>query len=678
MATITFYENSDLDGIKRTFSYTPSDADALPYTTYNDLSEYNFDNSSKSVGNSINSLTTGDNTWVYLFKKNDFSGQVIRFGPNSKINSLQSYYDVNYQPGNNIPVMPDMNNSINSFIIYSSEPNSWDVTDPNDTSASVCWVKLFSDKRFTRSEFCLTGEGDVIDTDCIVDYRYCDPEAATFGDVVWVYKYPQSLTTGPETAVFLYNDVNFTKACAQFGPNSVIPDLSKYCNTQICSLKVVHQDPNNWIGDTSQTPNMVFTLEKFDTGSSLECLLAGVIGSIPDVGCIAAGIMGAFWPSGPDDQLIWNDLDCYMTALVGDIIDENNLDQLKHTLQGLATAIKFYNTMVPGEDKAVKLANILDDLQNDSDYYLDTTNPQNNLTYLVQFATITVTMFSEQVYNYTTLSGGLTDNNAKAYSDYLVSSISTLTKAVANANTNALAWRLGNISMIDGYTLSDIYTGYSQKFDTQSAANNAYAAYVSHVTAQYQLQLDAICQPANLWKYFLPSNAQQVADSGNEAFPTTVFATKPTQQFVHINTGTYGQNTSTNTFTINCEDKRITGVYLDSNGSSLTGIQLAINNQLTPYYGTKGSYRAYIENLDSDEFIDSMYGGSGSWIDQLYIRTNKGRDFGVGGTGGTFYIATPPQGMNASITSITGCLLPITGGYVISQLTINWKYEVYS
>jgi hypothetical protein len=121
---------------------------------------------------------------------------------------------------------------------------------------------------------------------------------------------------------------------------------------------------------------------------------------------------------------------------------------------------------------------------------------------------------------------------------------------------------------------------------------------------------------------------------------------------------------------------RITGVTLYSSDANKTGyvkgIQISYSDKSSPVlYGRTGSSSVAV-TFDSDESIVAIYGGSGSFIDQLFIRTNKGRDFGVGGTGGFPFSGACPQGVAAVITQVE----TYSQDYV-NQLKLTYQYNAW-
>ncbi|RTQ50771.1 hypothetical protein EJV47_09110 [Hymenobacter gummosus] len=274
---VSFWENDDYKGNTRTFSGAQ---------TINDLAEYTYDGDDQEMDDSINSLKTGPSTWLCVFSQHKCEGEILRVGPNTGIKNLEDY---------NLPGLGDWQNTIVSFVTYDHQPNFWDAT--NETAAGQCWVKIYSGTRYTGEAFALRGAGEVVNTGCIDGYRYYNEESG-----YWYEVYPNSLTTGPTTWVELYEDASYGTLIARFGPNSLIPDLSKYSISQgavrVSSLKVFEQLPADFT-QTEQTPNEVITIQRYQTAQKLGSVLGDVIGMVPEVGGLLTGMLDLLWPSGP-------------------------------------------------------------------------------------------------------------------------------------------------------------------------------------------------------------------------------------------------------------------------------------------------------------------------------------------------------------------------------------------
>ncbi len=654
---VSFWEDNDYKGNTRSFSGAQS---------IYDLAEYDYDNSSQEMDDSINSLKTGSSTWICLFTQHNFEGGILKVGPNGAIPDLNEC---------KMPGGGDFKNSIVSFVMYDSQPNFWSTNVATNTGD--CWLKLYDGTRYTGECFTLCGPGSTVNTACIDGYYYWNDSTQGY-----YYRFPNAVTTGPGTWAELYDDRDFKNLVAQFGPNSLVADLTNYGSNSIMSLKVFAQAPDSF-NQSGQTPNEVATIQKYQTASRVEDLLAGALGCIPEVGSLISGVLECFWPSGPSTQEIWNDMVSFMNTLVEELIDQNNLEFLNNTLSGYYTSINDYNNLVPGQDKLTKLISIIDDLEDDSPYFLNLNDPEENLTYLIPFGSITIIMMAEYAYNYTAISGGETDPNAAFAATRLNDWISKLATAATQAKETALAWRLEQItirqsgSVFTDYYLEDAVTGFSQKYSEQAAAEADKTRLTDYINAQYIAQLDAYTSPANIWAYLATTNTQPASTSTeNAAFPTVQFLTLPTEQTVAFVLDSYPSAWGTQLATDLSSGSRISAVTIYSSGANndgyVKGIQITYSDKSSPVlYGASGSSSVTV-TFDSDESIVALYGGSGSYVDQLFFRTNKGRDFGIGGSGGFPFSGACPQGVNAILTKVE----TYNQSY-INQVKLSYQYNAW-
>lgn len=652
---VSFWENDDYSGDTHTFSGPQN---------VRDLSEYNYDGSRSDMKNSINSLKTGSSTWLCLFSEPGYDSDILKVGPNTNIADLED---------KDAPGIGDWQNTIASFIMYDTCPDFWNTSDGGKTGD--CWVKMYTGKRFTGTCYALYGAGEVVNNGLIDNYRKWEPVQGAHGDSLiyaYTYYYPKSLTTGASTWVELYDDLDYEKLICQFGPNSLVSDLSKYGSTSALSMKVFSAPPSGF-STSSQTPNEVLAMEQFQTSEALESILVGAVKMIPTVGSLIGGIVQALWPSGTNVQEIWDDMDQYMDAMVRGLIAENNREMLYGKLTSYGDDLATYNQMAPGGQKATKLADILDDLGDDKTYFLNPQYPEQNLTYLIAFGTISVVMAAERAYNYAILSGGMEDENPALALSKLDEAITTLTQAANDAAAAALQWRTSQLTVSSSYVVTDAYSGYSMEYSTQADANSALQELTNYVSAQYSAQLAAYINPSNVWGYFHTTNTEVVEGGGGANFPNRVFLTIPETQLVTVSVGSYPDCASGPSFQENLNGGQITGVTLystESNfGGYVSGIQFSYSNQSSVRHGNTGPSIRSVQ-LASDEYIVALYGGSGGYVDQLYFRTNKGRDFGLGGSGGTEFYATAPQGVAATLASVQG----INSNYLY-RLLLNWQYE---
>lgn len=649
---VTFWENDGYDGDTRTFSGP---------TSIDDLAEYDYDGSSKEMDDSINSVKTGSSTWLVAFSRHNFDGSIWKTGPATAQSNL-----------NDVGIG---NNTIVSFATYDAQPNFWDVTD--STSAGTCWVKLYAGERFQSELFTIRGAGPVVSLDCMAGFEYVEMNA--YGENVTSHHFPESLVTGPSTWVKLYSDTGLRTLVAQLGPNMVIDDLSQYATSLIWSLEVFDSEPAGFV-QTGSAPGVLLAVQRHQTSKSLEKLLAGVLRSVPKVGGLLSGLLGILWPDGPTDSEIWNDMVDYMNAMVEGLIDENNLQQLSDLLAGYYDDIQTFLTMEAGPSKVTKLSEILNALETDQHLFLDMDDPASNMTWLVAFGTISVAMLAERAYNYALISDGADDPDADQARAALDDAIRTLTSAVDSAVSGAVTWRKSQVSYTESgdvstsYVLTDAYTGYSITYSRQSDAEANLTKLQQYVADQYTSLLTAYVSPSSAWAWFGTANTEPVTEGGSSCFPSIRFLQVPTAPaLITATAGNLGADSGvTSTQTLAAGD-RIERVVLYAGTSApvyVTGVQITYAQSGTVLYGTTSSSAVDV-TLDADENIIAVYGGSGSYMDQLYLRTDKGRDFGVGGDGGLLFFTQAPQGVALTLVSVSAVYQSC-----LNSLTLTWQYEV--
>ncbi|WP_126692836.1 jacalin-like lectin [Hymenobacter gummosus] len=374
-----------------------------------------------------------------------------------------------------------------------------------------------------------------------------------------------------------------------------------------------------------------------------------------------------------------------MTSLVNGLINANNIKALNDLLQGYYDDINTFVQANPGTQKAQMLGDILEQLQTNQPLFLDQTHPEQDITYLIAFGSISVAMLAERAYNYELISGGVADENPELARAKLDQAIATLSQAAETAAKKAWEWRLSQITitlagtnLATDYVLADAYTGYEQRFSEQADAEAAKRKIEEYVGPQYEQQLSGYVSPARLWHYFGTANTEPATpeQAGGPSFPGILFKTKPTQHTVTVTQGGYPTSTHySEAFQDQLNGGQVTGVMLYSSAENktgyVTGMQFQYSNQPSGLHGNKGKSEVVV-TLDADETIVALYGGSGAYLDQVFFRTSKGRDFGIGGAGGDNFSAAAPQGVGAALSSLQGY-----AGQQIDGFTMSWQYAVY-
>lgn len=116
-----FTEDTDFLGNNRTFSapYSAVNLQAIGYRT-NSVHMFG------TTGGTINSLRTGNNTWLSVFDDFNSNGCFLKVGPNQKHSDLNN---VDRISGNG-KVVGDWKNQIASFLLYDEKPEFWDTPYP--------------------------------------------------------------------------------------------------------------------------------------------------------------------------------------------------------------------------------------------------------------------------------------------------------------------------------------------------------------------------------------------------------------------------------------------------------------------------------------------------------------------------------------------------------------------
>src|SRR5262249_28870678 len=150
------------------------------------------------------SLKSGSAAWLCLFTEHNFEGGILKVIPSTSIDNLSD--DTYMDSGGHTQ---DFNDTFVSFAMYDACPNFWDTNSP-ENEAGDCWVKLYATTRSPTgtSRFTLAGAGEVVNMACIDNYQYPVFNSVTHETYMASYT-PKSLTTGPNTWVKLYSDIDF-------------------------------------------------------------------------------------------------------------------------------------------------------------------------------------------------------------------------------------------------------------------------------------------------------------------------------------------------------------------------------------------------------------------------------------------------------------------------------------
>lgn len=125
MCWVSFYESDDFQGGSITYTGPVS----VPHLGGVDLSN------GKSVGDEIDSLKLGPNSWLEVYKDGGYENRVRRFNPNTIVRNLDDY---------------DIGDTISSFKLFSSEPANWPGPSTPSASNGTVIIDLLNDEIIDR------------------------------------------------------------------------------------------------------------------------------------------------------------------------------------------------------------------------------------------------------------------------------------------------------------------------------------------------------------------------------------------------------------------------------------------------------------------------------------------------------------------------------------------------
>lgn len=608
-----FWESEDREGGYKRFN-GPAEV--------SDLKQYEFDNG-KEVEDDVDSLATGTSSWLVVFKDKNYEDTFLRVPPGSYYSNMDEF---------------GLGDNIESFRLYDQQPTFWPSSDPDATGK--CWLKFYRGRSYVGDVTRLNGPGLIPNT-----------KFADIHDIVF------SLSTGPDTWIELYTDYDFIGDALRFGPNTLVRDVTLYSIQFdiIRSIKIYSEEPDNWMGNSEPIPAAVLAIESANATKRINACVGAAVSTIPEFGAAISVLLKCFWPSPGNPMEIWNDLENYINQLVQDLINQQKIEDLQETLDGLYQLIENYQESEPGAEKGQLLTSLVTELITDEPFFVDPDDPASTITYLVAMGTITLLVLREQALFYTQITLQPTDPNAAKHLADLQEKIIEYTKYAQEARDGALEWRVDQIEITrDGssFVVVDNYNSYQFYYQTELEAEEGKVKLKEQVGRDYQSQLDAYILPSTLWQYLNPDAT-----------------TQPTRVTVEVASQVYGGEVGT-PFEDDPQGQRITSVQIYA-GDRLDGLQFYYGGVPGPLHGRQSGSTWLKIDLDDDEFIEAAYGGCGDSINQIRFRTNKGRDFGAGGGSGGTYVATAPQGVSASLTKIAG--KAINDG--VTALRFYWEYE---
>ena len=627
---------------------------------------YFYDNTSGHYGNvddSISSAKTGSQAWCIMFADHNYEGDLCKMNHSTSWNDFSDIAPLNSTKGN-------MNDTVVSFKLFDYEPNYFVVNQPG--RSSPCFVTTYANKDFNQANQYYDGnvpytnavnwimaEGDI--EDC--RYLHLRMKKSTFEYGFY------SMKTGPSTWVEVYSETHFGGVVTCFGPNSLVMDMVQYIDYGFKSMKIYSSEPSSW-SDSTIMPPIVVTMQHYVIASKLESVLVDTLSLIPGVGGSIANLLDILWPTGPSTMEVWDDLKQYINTVMQGLIDEAALQNLDDKLIGLSSNLFAYESYVPGPEKASLLTSIITSIFDDEPYFLggqNYANPDTQLTYQIAFCSIALVMLSQQAYCYGSISGTGTDPNQQAHMEQLNSKIQQYTPIVQSVIDSSVAWRTGdNIIFLQnagqGQVVYDSVTGfiYGQNGLDEDTAQTKLNDVKAYIADTYRQQLSLYILPSYVWPYMNTNNTDS---------PQKVAVAYP----VLVGTG----STSGSDWQDDLNGCVVTGVTLyaqdvDDYTQYICGIKFHYDNQGSGVHGVTGTKELSVD-FDDGENIEVIYGRSGSVMDQLFFRTNQGRDFGLGGSGGDPFYMVAPQGVESTLCSIQG----VQSGNYMASLIFNYTYQTY-
>ena len=340
-------------------------------------------------------------------------------------------------------------------------------------------------------------------------------------------------------------------------------------------------------------------------------------------------------------------------------------NQMEALLTGLGNKLTSYqSTSLYTPSKGQFFTDLLGTLDADDPYFCSQEHAQATLGYLVNFATVAIATLREQYLFYPQIYGISADQLAPdpdhaKHLEKLQKAINKYRTAAQEAATTAMTWRKSLVGVQHlpgggetGYQAFDSFDDWvGQPRSSESEAKSDEAKRLQQVTNDYTGFLNALLYPAELWPYMDPTNK------------LPPLATK----FTAVS-GPYGGSSGT-AFADASDNRTITKVVIYS-GDRVDGIEIFYGGQSGGLHGGASGTPTTLE-LAAGEYVVAAYGLAGDSMNQLFLRTNQGREVGGGGPGGSSFTALPPSGTAATLGSISG----VQGSGSLESITFHWAYE---
>lgn len=621
---VQFWENPDYE--KGTLKFD----EPIDVPNMDDYELNNPNGLDKGLDDQVDSLKTGPSGWLELYQGKNYTGNVLRVYPGSNLPNLDDY---------------NMGDNTNSFRLFNQRPISWPASDIN--APGECWVRFYGAPRFSSNN----------------PTRINGPGSTDTFSLWGGTNAPWSLTTGPSTWVKLYPKQNLDGSPISLGPNSLIQNFnSGFAMSTLESLEIFDAQPKGWKPSVPNSENVetLLSLESQGSSASMESLIAGIAGSVPEVGSALRGLVGALWPNQEEPMEVWDSIELYIDALLSSLIDQDKADYLKNTLNGLYRSLVAYNHTDYGTDQKGSLFSaLLTELRGDAPYFIDQEDPSSTLTFMIPMGTIMLLVLREQALFYEDIYGD-PDPSPEMHQRSVVEHIDNFTRLANQGASEAMSWRIDQIDVVaegSSYYVVDSPANYkSPSYSGRDRADDALAWRRAYVANEYRIQLDALLGPVRLWKYLAPDN--------------TLIPTQETHEVQSLLLS--NNNPSDTAFSDDPHGEPVTGLIVRS-GDLIDSIQMIYGGEPGPVHGSPSSGESHRWDLEENESIVGVFGGAGGAINQLVFRTNLGREIGTGGSGGNYFIALAPQGVNAALIRIDG----YQSEAALEAIRFTWSYQRY-
>lgn len=478
-----------------------------------------------------------------------------------------------------------------------------------------------------------------------------------------------SLKLGPNSWLEVFKDANYGGTVARFNPNTIARKLDDFSmGDTIGSFKLYSAEPANWVASTpksNSTNTTILEINQADVITRFGYLVEDIVKHVPEIGWALNDLLSFLWPDNSAPLKTWQAIAAEVGQMIEAAVTEAEKANMEALLTGLGNILSSYqNTSLYASSKGQLFTELLGTLDRDDPYFCSQEHPQATLGYLVNFATVAIATLREQYLFYPQIYGVRADQLAAdpdhaKHLDKLQKAIEKYTTAAKEAATKAMTWRESLVGIQHlpgrgetGYQAFDSFDDWvGQPRSSENDAKNDAAKRVQQVSNDYAGFLNALLHPAELWPYMDPTNGLPPVAT----------------QFTVVS-GPYG-GTSGTAFADAADSRSITKIVIYS-GSRVDGIEFFYGGRSGGLHGGASGTPTTLE-LAAGEYVVAAYGLAGDSMNQLFMRTNQGREVGGGGAGGSSFTALPPSGTAAVLVSISGS----QGSDSLESLTLHWAYE---